>query len=70
MCQCELSVLRVGIADVRMTAEQNFRRSSWCFTGTKNPGRRVIRILKLLTTLDGVDLLNVCFDILVVLLHC
>ena len=70
MCQCELSVLRVGIADVRMTVEQNFRRNSWCFTGAKNPGGRVIRILKLLTTLDGVDLLNVCFDILVVLLHC
>ena len=67
MCQCGLSVLRVGLTDVRMTAEQNFLRRSWHLTGAKNPGGRDLRILKLLSTLSGVDLLNICFDILVAL---
>ena len=67
MCQCGLSVLRVGLTDVRMTAEQNFLRSLWHLTGAKNPGGRDLRILKLLATLSGVDLLNICFDILVAL---
>ena len=69
MCQCELSVLRVGLTVVRMTAEQIFCSRSWRFTGAKNPGGRVLRILKILATLSGVDLLNICFDVLVTLLH-
>ena len=67
MCQCGLSVLTLGLADVRMTAEQNFSRRSRCFTGAKNPCGRALGVLKLLTAPGGVNLLNVCFDILIAL---
>ena len=63
MCQCGISVLTIGLADVSMTAEHDFCRRLLYFTGPENPGGRVLRAMQLLEALGGVDLLNVCFDI-------